>query len=67
MISYTMQHFMSEEEAIALIEENMDKIDVKMASGQSSAESVATGSFNGGGNNPCGGPSDIGCHCCKCG
>jgi hypothetical protein len=68
-----MQYFMSEEEAIALIEENMDQIEVKMASGMAANESRTDGGIPGG-SNSCGGTVDenwpgpglVNCSCCIC-
>jgi len=62
-----MPLFMSEEEAIALIDENMDQIEARMASGTSNVSTAGFG--DGSGTNPCGGGCDesgLCCNCCLC-
>jgi hypothetical protein len=64
-----MPLFMSEEEAMALIDENMDQIEARMASGTNASSSQANTSFVGPtGNAPCDGdciPEGC-CNCCVC-
>jgi len=62
-----MQSFMTEEEAIAIIEENIDKIEARMASGTNANQSLANASNgNGSGNSPCNGSCDEFANCCNC-
>lgn len=62
-----MLSFMSEEDAIAVIEKNMDKIEAKMASGTNASSSQANAGNIGSGQ-PCDGSceGDNCCNCCVC-
>jgi len=65
-----MPKFMTEEEAIAVIEKNMDKIEARMASGTNASASISDGSGSGTGSSPCNGSycdeSGVCCNCCLC-
>ena len=63
-----MQSFMTEEEAIAIIEENIDKIEARMASGTNASSSFANASNSSGeiGTSPCNGSCDEFGNCCNC-
>ena len=65
-----MPSFMTEEEAIAVIEKNIDKIEARMASGtQASSSQTNANNAGGGGTSPCDGTCDefgLCCNCCIC-
>jgi len=64
-----MQFLITEEEAMAVIEKNMDKIEARMASGTSANQSLANANNgDGGGSSPCNGSCDdtTCCNCCIC-
>lgn len=67
-----MSHFMSEEEAIAIIEERVEEIVAKMASGNSStSRTFATNYSPSGPGAPCNGEcaapgTSECCNCCVC-
>lgn len=67
-----MNYFMSEQDALAIIDERIDDIVAKMASGSSANESQLNSSGGGAGGAPCNGtcvgdpPATICCNCCVC-
>jgi len=72
-----VEYFMSEEEAIAIIDANMDQIEARMASGTNASSSQANASNSSGTfSEPCNGdcqdtgtpeePAILCCNCCVC-
>lgn len=64
-----MQNFMSEEEAVAILDERMEDIVARMASGTNASSSQANASNSSGTfTQPCNGTciDDVCCNCCVC-
>lgn len=62
-----MQNFMSEEEAVAILDERMEEIVARMASGTNANSSMANASNSSGTfTQPCDGDCSSGPSCCNC-